>query len=569
VRKLLAFILIGVLGLSNGNSRASAAEKKPVSYFKDVEVLFLQDHTFGVFEVARRYAGDFQPISGKGIRFWNPEESLWIRIPMSKLREAQEAFFGESTVLILWNEYVSVVDFFLPVAPGEFKHWVHGLDTPVERRSFPSRYPSFRLEDGYDEGYAYLNVSSAIPVAFGLAVQEEQGFQGMFVDYLTQYMAFFSFLAALALTYLFFYFMTGDWGYFIVVLRQLMTFVFLFAFHGYLQYYFHLSPRIVDAIYWPALGLHCVMTSFFGKYLLQLDIVPKWLRKLIFVQTLTAASMIIFALSGLRQLTGIAVVLSALMEVASITFMGIIKLRQGYRLILFCVLSRISFLLGLVFLLLNVLFVWSTHAFEYLSMFSFLLDPIFLALMMIPGTRSRFENYFSIEQQSLCYESLGQRDGMTGLYNKAYFLALLDENLQAALLAKKQLAFIMMDVDYFQKFNDLWGYPEGDKALFSLAKLIRQCLRESDIAARYGGGEFAIILPGGTLPSSVLMAERIRQTFEKQTYMLGKDKAVTLSLGLAFLRAGDTVAMLIQRAGEALDRAKVNGRNRTEFEVAP
>jgi diguanylate cyclase (GGDEF)-like protein len=257
------------------------------------------------------------------------------------------------------------------------------------------------------------------------------------------------------------------------------------------------------------------------------------------------------------------------MEVASMTFMGIIKLHQGYRLILFCVLSRFSFLLGLVFLLLNVLFVWPTHIFEYCAMASFLLDPIFLALMMIPGTRRRFEKYFSIEEQSLHYESLGQRDGMTGLYNKAYLLALLDENLQAALLAKKQLAFIMMDVDHFQKFNDLWGYPEGDTVLFSLAKLIRQCLRESDIAARYGGGEFAIILPGGTLPSSVLVAERIRQTFEKQTYTLAKDKAVTLSLGLAFLRAGDTVATLIQRAGEALDRAKLNGRNRTEFEVAP
>jgi diguanylate cyclase (GGDEF)-like protein len=189
--------------------------------------------------------------------------------------------------------------------------------------------------------------------------------------------------------------------------------------------------------------------------------------------------------------------------------------------------------------------------------------------MMIPGTRRRFENYFSIEEQSLHYTSLGQRDGMTGLYNKAHLLALLDECVQAALLAKKQLAFIMMDVDHFQKYNDLWGYPEGDKVLFFLAKLIRQCLRESDIAARYGGGEFAIILPGGTLPSSVLVAERIRQTFEKQTYTLGKDKAVTLSLGLAFLRAGDTVAKLIHRADEALYRAKANGRNRTDFEVAP
>jgi diguanylate cyclase (GGDEF)-like protein len=311
------------------------------------------------------------------------------------------------------------------------------------------------------------------------------------------------------------------------------------------------------------------MTSLFCKYLLQLDVIPTWLRVLIFVHTLTAVSVGIFAFVGLSQLTGITIVLATLTEAVSIACMGIVKFRQGYRLFFFCVLSRVAFLSGLVFLLVNVFFVWSTHVFEYLSMFAFLLDPIFLASMMIPGTRRRFENYFSIEEQSQHYDSLGERDGMTGLYNKAYLLALLDENVQAALTAKKQLAFIMMDVDQFQKFNDRWGYPEGDKVLFFLAKLIRQCLRESDIAARYGGGEFAIILPGGTLPSSVLVAERIRQTCEKQTSTLDKDKTVTLSLGLAFLRAGDTVAKLIQRASDALDRSKANGRNRTEFEVAP
>jgi diguanylate cyclase (GGDEF)-like protein len=391
----------------------------------------------------------------------------------------------------------------------------------------------------------------------------------MFVGYLTQYMAFFSFFAALALTYFFFYFMTGDSGYFIIVLRQLTTFIFLFAFHGYFQYYFHISRWVVYIVTWSSLELHCIMTSFFCKYLLQLDIGPTWLRKLILTQVLAAVSIIVFAFCGLRRVTVIVAIVSTLMELASVTVMGIVKLRQGYRPILFFILSRVAFVLGLGFLLLNVLFVWSTYIFEYLSMFSFLLDPIFLALMMIPGTRRRFANYFSLEEKSLRYETLGQRDGMTGLYNKAYLLALLDENVRAALLTKKQLAFIMLDVDHFQKFNDLWGYPEGDKVLFFLAKLIRQCLRESDIAARYGGGEFAIILPGGTLPSSVLVAERIRQTFEKQTYTQGKDKAVTLSLGLAFLRTGDTVARLIQRAGDALDRAKSNGRNRTDFEAAP
>jgi diguanylate cyclase (GGDEF)-like protein len=548
---------------------AFAAETKPVAYFNDVEFLFLRDHSFGVFQVANLYSDDFRPIAESGIRFWKLEDSLWLRIPMAKLREAAKAFWGEESILILWNEYVSRVDFFLPMAAGEFKHSFHGLDTPVMFRSFPSRYPTFRLEGTYDEGYAYLNVRTNVPIAFGVAVQAEQDFHGLFVGYLTRYMAFYSFMAALILAYFFFYFMTGDLGYFIAVLRQSCTLFFLFAFNGYFQYYFDFSPHVVYVICWFSLGMHCVMTSFFCKYLLQLNMGPSWLRRLIFCHALMGMSVAVTAFWSLPYVSLTLTGFSTILEALSITSMGIVKFRQGYRLIFLFMLSRIAFAAGIVFLSINIFFVWPTYIFEHLAMISFLLDPLCLALMMVPGTRRRFENYFAIEEKDTRYEQLGQRDGITGLYNKAYFLALLDENIRVAHLGGKQLAFVIMDIDHFQKFNDTWGYPEGDKAMLFLAKLIRQCLRESDIAARYGGGEFGIILPGGTLPSTVLVAERIRQTFEKQTHALDKNKAITLSLGLSFLRAGDTVVTLVQRAGEALYRAKTSGRNRTEFEAAP
>jgi diguanylate cyclase (GGDEF)-like protein len=546
---------------------AFAAETKPVAYFNDVDFLFLQDNTFGVFQIVNLYSDDFRPIDEKGIRLWKLEDSLWLRIPMAKLREA--AIWGEESILILWNEYISRVDFFLPVAPGEFKHSFHGLDTPITLRSFPSRYPTFRLDGTYDEGYAYLNVKTNVPISFGLAVQAEQDFYGLFVGYLTRYMAFYSFMAALILAYFFFYFMTGDLGYLIAVLRQSSTLLFLFAFNGYFQYYFYFTPSVVYLICWLSLGLHCIMTSLFCKYLLQLDIGPAWLRGLIFSHGFMGMALIAASFWYMPYVSLTLSALSAILEVASIVSIGIVKFRQGYRLIFLFTLSRIAFAMGLTFLSVNIFFLWVTYVFEHLTMICFLLDPLFLALMMVPGTRRRFENYFALEKKDTLYGKLNQRDELTELYNKAHFLALLDENVRAAHLNGKPLACVMMDIDHFQKFNDTWGYPEGDKMMLFLAKIIRQSLRESDIAARYVSGEFSVVLPGGTLPSTVLVAERIRQTFEKQTLAQDENKAITLSLGLSFLRAGDTTITLIQRADEALYRAKIAGRNRTEFEAAP
>ncbi|MDR2180895.1 MAG: sensor domain-containing diguanylate cyclase [Synergistaceae bacterium] len=546
---------------------AFAAETKPVAYFDEVEYLFLEDSSFGVFQIVGLYSDDFRPIAEDGIRFWKPGESLWLRIPMAKLREA--ALWGQESILIVWNEYISRVDFFLPVGRGEFKHSFHGLDTPITLRSFPSRYPTFRLEGTYGEEYAYLNIKANVPIAFGLAVQAEQDFYGLFVGYLTRYMAFYSFMAALILAYFFFYFMTGDLGYLIAVLRQSSTLLFLFAFNGYFQYYFYFTPGVVYIICWFSLGLHCIMTSLFCKYLLQLDMGPAWLRRLIFSHALVGMTIIVTSFWHMPYVSLMLAALAAILEIASIAAMGIVKFRQGYRLIFLFMLSRISLAMGFAFLSINIFFVWRTYIFEHLAMIAFVLDPLFLASMMVPGTRRRFENYFALEKKDDRYEKLNQRDAMTGLYNKAYFLALLEDNVRAAHLSGKPLACVIMDIDHFQKFNDTWGYPEGDKIMLFLAKLIRQSLRESDIAARYGSGEFSIILPGGTLPSTVLVAERIRQTFEDQTVALDKNKGITLSLGLSFLRERDSTVTLIQRADEALYRAKSAGRNRTEFEASP
>ncbi|MDR2528997.1 MAG: sensor domain-containing diguanylate cyclase [Synergistaceae bacterium] len=545
-----------------------AAERIPDYPLRGLEVLSLRDHSMKVEHIASRRGEDFRPLQGNSIRFWNVENTLWLRIPTEEVRRALRALGGNHLALVLWSEYISRVDLYLPVGPREFRGSVHGLD--ASPGSFPSRYPYFTLEEPYSNGHVYLKLRTNIPTSFTLSFQELHSFHAKIIDYFTQYMAFYSFMAALILTYLFFYFMTGDPGYFIVMLRQAGMLVFLFAFNGYFQYYFRFSPSMVYFICWVALGLHCFMGTLFCRYLLTMDIGLDWLQSLITTEAVMAVVMSVSATwPGYPHLTFSILSLTVALEITVFFSIGYVKFRQGYRLILLFVLSRLIFLVGFATLGLDMLFAWRTDLFMNLFMFAFLLPPVVLAFMMIPGTRRRFENYFALEDKNIHYENLGERDDVTGLYNKARHLALLDENIRAARLNERPLAFILLNIDRFREFNGTWGRQEGDKRLLLLAKLIRQNLRESDIAARYGGGEFGIILPGGTLPSAVLVAERIRQTFEKQTTLLGEVKASTLSLGLSFLGAYDSTVSLIHRADDALDRAKSSGQNCTEFEITP
>lgn len=125
----------------------------------------------------------------------------------------------------------------------------------------------------------------------------------------------------------------------------------------------------------------------------------------------------------------------------------------------------------------------------------------------------------------------------------------------------------MLDIDHFKEFNDTWGHQEGDRALAFVARVIRDSLREQDVAARYGGEEFSIVLAGADLFIANIVAERIRRSCEARSFSLGGDRTLTVSLGVSLFRPGETPDCLIRRADEALYQAKNNGRNRAEAEA--
>ena len=159
-------------------------------------------------------------------------------------------------------------------------------------------------------------------------------------------------------------------------------------------------------------------------------------------------------------------------------------------------------------------------------------------------------------------------DGLTGLYNQTYFKKYLELELKRSLRQNYPTSLLMIDLDDFKGLNDRFGHPAGDKVLQETARLIREAIREVDLAARYGGEEFAVVLPYSDAQGACVVAERILKALREldleceSGHKLG---AITASIGIAACPDDNRDARaLIQQADARLYYAKQNGKNRIE-----
>ncbi|MFW5825558.1 MAG: diguanylate cyclase, partial [Marinobacter sp.] len=153
------------------------------------------------------------------------------------------------------------------------------------------------------------------------------------------------------------------------------------------------------------------------------------------------------------------------------------------------------------------------------------------------------------------------RDSLTGLYNHTHTLYLLEQEMVKAEQKGHALCFAMIDVDYFKKVNDTFGHPIGDRILRALSMFLKQRLRKTDHIGRYGGEEFAIIMPDTTESDARAVINDIRERFAELAQNAGdREFHVTFSCGVARWQA-EPASALCERADQALYRAKNAGRN--------
>lgn len=160
------------------------------------------------------------------------------------------------------------------------------------------------------------------------------------------------------------------------------------------------------------------------------------------------------------------------------------------------------------------------------------------------------------------FEQLSVTDPLTGLLNRRYIEERLLEEIKRSQRQGFSMSFMMLDVDHFKSYNDEYGHPAGDEALKMVAHVIRETLRGADVAARFGGEEFSILLPQTNIEEAATIAERIRGNIEHADFA---HRVVTTSIGVASCSAELCVsADLVSAADQALYEAKRQGRNRVQ-----
>ncbi len=162
-------------------------------------------------------------------------------------------------------------------------------------------------------------------------------------------------------------------------------------------------------------------------------------------------------------------------------------------------------------------------------------------------------------------EELSITDSLTGLYNGWYLQRRCREEVARAKRYQHPISCVMIDVDHFKRINDTHGHPGGNVVLAELGRLLKNILRASDIAGRYGGEEFLLILPETDGPDAMLLAERLRRTVEQHEFILGDlPLTVTVSVGVATFpdRGISGHESLVREADQAMYQAKMCGRNR-------
>jgi len=160
-------------------------------------------------------------------------------------------------------------------------------------------------------------------------------------------------------------------------------------------------------------------------------------------------------------------------------------------------------------------------------------------------------------------EDLVATDELTGLFNRRHFLRLATRELES-LRPTRQHGLALIDLDHFKRINDAHGHAAGDRVLQMFAAVARACLRDGDVLARYGGEEFVLLLPNTDADQFTACCERLREAFANAESLGVPVGNLSLSVGMTLLVMGDNLDDALQRADQALYRAKRGGRNRCD-----
>ncbi|MBV6816482.1 diguanylate cyclase [Rahnella sp. PD12R] len=230
----------------------------------------------------------------------------------------------------------------------------------------------------------------------------------------------------------------------------------------------------------------------------------------------------------------------------------------GQRLFFRCVIAQITVAIALL-LVADIPFMPETTPFQlYLCLPMIMIYPIFLGNVTYRTSRKLAEHKQAIMQISV-------RDGLTGLYNRRHWESLLNTELESFRRYRHKTTLVLIDIDHFKAINDNYGHSVGDQAIILLAQELQHTMRAADIIGRFGGDEFAAILPHSTELQARRAIERLQIRLDNSLFPQHPDLRIHISAGIAECDdVQETATHWLNAADHALYEAKKNGRNRVE-----
>ncbi len=510
---------------------------------------------------AEPWSRRFQPVKGPSLELPSsaPRE-YWLRCTIF----AAKGSAASRTNWIITTDYVFMgeIDLYRP-APGGWEAVKTGLYLPFATRELTNRYFAFqlpRLDQGPVTCYLRLETRGLNPIRFQIWSAPAFLSHTAKEDYL--YGICFGVLGGMILFNLFIAVSLRDRVYFHYVGYMFFALVSMTLLHGQLMSVLDLGDYAFLAVFWPSMGLFTAFAYLFMRGVLNTKRFSPRMDMLLrcgfyYGLAIAAAGLLGQHWIG-RWLTVGSGIFSPWLALAA----GLVSLRRGFAAArYFLVAWGVLAMAVAIFALQEIGPLQGQYWARNALVIGTALESILLSLALAARIRSLRQEREVLRRSERRFKELSLTDGLTGLYNKRYFTerlidALADGGPHAA------LCLLMIDIDDFKRFNDSFGHGQGDEVLRGLAQVMTESVRADDLPCRWGGEEFAVILPGASLEPAQAVAERIRQRFALLDFgPNGQTVRNTVSLGLAQHRPGEVADEFIHRADQALYRAKRSGKN--------
>ena len=495
--------------------------------------------------------------------------ALWVRLP--PLGPLMAPHRPQPWLLELGKQFVDQIEFFLPLRGGGWRRVLGGREHPSHGGLALARVPAVRLPGDLDpQRPVYLRLASQFGLGMPIIMRQERAFQRQVMTDSYIYGLLYGAPLALALFNLFVFISLRDRVYLYYVIFILSLLSYQVILHGQTRLVGLFAPHLGLVLFGVLAGVSFFFGALFSKtFLLTRRHAPFW-DKVLSAYMALAALRVLMSLIGwhqwgnhLAQFMGLA---APVLSIAA----GLVAWRRGFSPAIYYVVAWAVLSLCVVW---HVLVSFSLLPWNNLSSMMMgvgsALEAILLSFALADRIRALRRERESLALTTRRLHLLSNQDELTGLFNSRHFRQRLPILVGQARDQNQALSMIMLDIDDFKRFNDTYGHPQGDQVLTRLGKVIAQCVRFNDLACRYGGEEFAVILPGAGIAQASQVAERIRQQFSQERFQPrnGVEVGSTASLGVAQLRPDEDGQELLQRADQELYRAKSAGKNRTM--VAP